>query len=243
MTDQQQVLTQEYMRLNESLKKRGIYMIKKYFYSVFFVCLLIFTLCGSTCSECYFFHKKLNKYIWVPTLADYKYSVWMWGMASDGDFSRADEDKFTQSDEINDRDSSEQEELEKSDPVSPDVNKNTPGYVDLRAMVVSANKIQINGLVKVHGAVYANNEILMQGGAVVEEDMEFIADMRRMNMEGYTCFGTVKADGKPPAPILSKYNNTTNNRAMNPVSLDLLPLRIKLLNPQEVEVDDSVFKN
>lgn len=211
-------------------------MVKKCLSCFFAVCAIVLSLCGTTCSDCYYMNKETGKYIWMPSLADSKYSSWMWGMPNNID--EANEKKETFMDEIDDRDLGRQKEISENDPVSADVYKKTPGYADIRAMVISGNGIQISGLIKLHGAVYSKNSLLLQDGAVVEEDIEFISDMRKINMQGYKVFGN-KNDGTNP-PIYSAVSGH-DLIPLNPVSLDMLPSRIKLLNPQETEVDDSVF--
>lgn len=197
----------------------------------FLVCIFgVAFLCGFT--SCY------GDEEWNKELADKEYTDWMTN-GSDKDPKNGNDVTAV----LNSRAKANQDELIKLDPYSADVFKRTPGYLNFRGMIVSGRDVEIEGMVKVYGGVYAGGNLSLANGASIVEDVCFVEDMRRINENRFESERDLKKrhNGEKYEDFSKKKDNEkAKYQPMKPVNLESLPVRVKLLNLHEVMCPQNV---
>ncbi len=115
-----------------------------------------------------------------------------------------------------------------SNPQSPDVSNQTPGYFNFYGILASGGNIEIIGCTRLMGGVYACGSIIMDNGAVIIEDIECLNKTRN------------RFQGADETDKMSVFKNS--GEYSRPVNLLEIETRTRILRYSEIPSDENEFE-
>lgn len=232
---------------------------KSYIYILFFFIVLPFiagsTSCGSGGSS---YQWTESGWVWLSDEADDAYVAWMTQSEdelqqsgkAEMDFKDSSADRLLkdyteeypddsttnlpagEGEEVSARSEDAQRKFISTDFQSLDTFKRTPGYLNVRGVLISPGNIEINNLIKVHGGVYTLGELTLGDGAIIVEDSTYIRSIVNDDFFNKPLFeynGAFYNDRYSSEPNFEK-----NKIIDKPIGFGGFPSKVRLLNPYEV---------